>query len=67
MDKLFKLELENSNLKQKNLELLQLVETIEVILSQGNSITPQSFIIRNAIQIALGIENKESNTKTETK
>lgn len=65
MDKLFKLELENSNLKQKNLELLQLVETIEVILSQDNSITPQSFIIRNAIQIALGIEN--NNTKTETK
>ena len=65
MDKLFKLELENSNLKQKNIELLQLLETIEVILSQGNSIKPESVIIRSAIQIALGIESKESNTKPE--
>lgn len=55
------------NLKQKNIELLQLLESIEVMLSQGNFIRPQSFIIRNAIQIALGIENKKSNTKTETK
>lgn len=56
------------NLEKRNLELLQLLESIEVILSQGNSITPQSFIIRGAIQMALGIENKESNNqKTETK
>lgn len=56
------------NLKQKNLELLQLLESIEVMLSQGNSITPKSFIIRNAIQMALGIENKESiNEKLKTK
>lgn len=51
------------NLEKRNLELLQLLESIEVMLSQGNSITPKSFIIRGAIQMALGIENKESNNK----
>lgn len=51
------------NLEKKNLELLQILESIEVMLSQGNSITPKSFIIRGAIQMALGIENKESNNK----
>lgn len=56
------------NLEKQNLELLQLLESIEVMLSQGNSITSKSFIIRGAIQIALGIENKESNNqKIETK
>lgn len=38
------------------------------MLSQGNSITPKSFIIRGAIQMALGIENKENiNEKLKTK
>lgn len=56
------------NLEKQNLELLQLLESIEVMLSQGNSITPKSFIIRGAIQMALGIENKESiNEKLKTK
>ncbi|CAD8327757.1 hypothetical protein [uncultured phage] len=56
------------NLEKQNLELLQLLESIEVMLSQGNSITPKSFIIRGAIQMALGIENKESiNKKLKTK
>ena len=53
------------NLEKQNIELLQLLESIEVMLSQGNSITPKSFIIRGAIQIALGIENKESNNQKE--
>lgn len=56
------------NLEKRNLELLQILESIEVMLSQGNSITPKSFIIRGAIQIALGIENKENiNEKFKTK
>lgn len=56
------------NLEKQNQEFLQLLESIEVMLSQGNSITPKSFIIRGAIQMALGIENKESiNEKLKTK
>lgn len=56
------------NLEKQNIEFLQLLESLEIMLSQGNSITPQSFIIRGAIQMALGIENKESNNqKTEKK
>lgn len=56
------------NLEKRNLELLQLLESIEVMLSQSNSITPKSFILRGAIQMALGIENKESiNEKLKTK
>lgn len=56
------------NLEKQNQEFLQLLESIEVMLSQGNSITPKSFIIRGAIQMALGIENKENiNEKLKTK
>lgn len=55
------------NLEKRNIELLQLLESIEVMLSQGNSITPKS-VIRSAIQVALGIENKENiNKKFKTK
>ena len=55
------------NLEKQNIELLQLLENIEVMLSQGNSITPKS-VIRSAIQVALGIENKENiNEKFKTK
>lgn len=55
------------NLEKQNIEFLQLLESLEIMLSNGNSINPQS-TIRGAIQMALGIENKESNNqKTEKK
>lgn len=42
-------------LKKQNLEMLQLLESIEVMLQNGNSIHPDS-VIRGAIRIAIGMD-----------
>jgi hypothetical protein len=42
-------------MKKQNLEMLQLLESIEVILQNGNSIHPDS-VIRGAIRIAIGMD-----------
>ena len=48
--------------EKRNLEYLQLLESIEVILMNGNSIKPNS-VIRGAIQVAIGKEvNKMKQT-----
>jgi hypothetical protein len=42
-------------MKKQNLEMLQLLESIEVMLQNGNSIHPDS-VIRGAIRIAIGMD-----------
>jgi hypothetical protein len=42
-------------LKKQNLEMLQLLESIEVMLQNGNSIHQDS-VIRGAIRIAIGMD-----------
>ena len=42
-------------LKKQHLEMLQLLESIEVMLQNGNSIHPDS-IIRGAIRISIGMD-----------
>lgn len=42
-------------LKKQHLEMLQLLESIEVMLKNGNSIHPNS-VIRGAIQTAIGMD-----------
>jgi len=42
-------------LKKQHLEMLQLLESIEVMLQNGNSIHPDS-VIRGAIRIAIGMD-----------
>lgn len=41
--------------EKRNLEYLQLLESLEVMLMNGNSINPES-LIRGAIQVAIGKE-----------
>lgn len=41
------------NTEKRNLEYLQLLESLEVMLMNGNSINPES-LIRGAIQVAIG-------------
>lgn len=58
-------------LKKQHLEMLQLLESIEVMLQNGDSICPNS-VIRGAIQTAIGMEvdvtnvNDKFNTITKT-
>lgn len=47
-------------LKKQHLEMLQLLESIEVMLQNGNSIHPNS-VIRGAIQTAIGMEIDVTN------
>lgn len=47
-------------LKKQHLEMLQLLESIEVMLQNGNSIHPNS-VIRGAIQTAIGMEVDVTN------
>ena len=42
-------------MKKQHLEMLQLLESIEVMLQNGNSIHPDS-VIRGAIRIAIGMD-----------
>jgi hypothetical protein len=42
-------------LKKQHLEMLQLLESIEVMLQNGNSIHPDS-VIRGAIRISIGMD-----------
>ena len=42
-------------LKKQHLEMLQLLESIEVMLQNGDSITPNS-VIRGVIQVAIGMD-----------
>ena len=46
--------------EKRNLEYLQLLESLEVMLMNGNSINPDS-VIRSAIQLAIGKEMKAEN------
>ena len=39
--------------RKQHKEVLEVLETIEVILESGNSINPNSTILRNAIKLAL--------------
>jgi hypothetical protein len=41
---------------QKTIELMQVLEMIEASLQKGNSIRPDSFIIRNAIRLSIGMD-----------
>jgi hypothetical protein len=47
------------NLEKQNIEFLQLLESLEIMLSNGNSINPQS-TIRGAIRHAIGLETMEN-------
>jgi hypothetical protein len=42
-------------MKKQNLEMLQLLESIEVMLQNGNSIHPDS-VIRGAIRLSIGMD-----------
>ena len=42
-------------LKKQHLEMLQLLESIEVMLQNGNSIHPDS-VIRGAIRLSIGMD-----------
>lgn len=52
-------------LKKQHLEMLQLLESIEVMLQNGDSIHPDS-VIRGAIQTAIGMDINLNNKKMET-
>lgn len=55
------------NLEKQNIELIKLLESLEIMLSNGNSINPQS-TIRGAIRHAIGLETMENiNEKLKTK
>ena len=41
---------------QTLIELMQVLEMIEASLQKGNSIRPDSFIIRNAIRLSIGLD-----------
>ena len=56
---LLKIEKENNPIEEKNqkiIELMQVLEMIEASLQKGNSIRPDSFIIRNAIRLSIGLD-----------
>jgi hypothetical protein len=53
---LFELYFLNQNkMEKQHLEMLQLLESIEVMLQNGDSIHPNS-VIRGAIQTSIGME-----------
>lgn len=49
-------------LEKQHLEMLQLLESIEVMLQNGDSIHPNS-VIRGAIQVAIGMNVNLRNQK----
>jgi hypothetical protein len=49
-------------MEKQHLEMLQLLESIEVMLKNGDSIHPNS-VIRGAIQTAIGMEIDVTNVK----
>lgn len=56
-----------ANLEKQNIEFLKLLESLEIMLSNSNSINPQS-TIRGAIRHAIGLETMENiNEKFKTK
>ena len=58
-NELLKIEKENNPIEEKNqkiIELMQVLETIEHVLQNGDSINPDSFIIRNAVRLAIGMD-----------
>ena len=58
-NELLKIEKENNPIEEKNqkiIELMQVLETIEHVLQNGDSINPDSFVIRTAVRLAIGMD-----------
>ena len=56
---LLKIEKENNPIEEKNqkiIELTQVLETVEHVLQNGDSINPDSFVIRTAVRLAIGMD-----------
>jgi hypothetical protein len=58
-NELLKIEKENNPIEEKNqkiIELMQVLETVEHVLQNGDSINPDSFVIRTAVRLAIGMD-----------
>ena len=53
---------------QTLIELMQVLEMIEYLLQNGNTITPDSFVIRTAVRLAIGMDalNSEKEDLSES-
>lgn len=58
-NELLKIEKENNPIEEKNqkiIELMQVLESVEHVLQNGDSINPDSFVIRTAVRLAIGMD-----------
>jgi hypothetical protein len=61
---LLKIEKKNNSIEAKNkriIELTQVLETIEHVLQNGDSIHPNSFVIRTSVRLAIGMDVLNEN------
>ena len=58
-NELLKIEKKNNPIEVKNqrlIELMQVLEMIEHVLQNGDTITPDSFVIRTSVRLAIGMD-----------
>lgn len=63
-NELLKIEKENNPIEVKNqrlIELMQVLEMIEHVLQNGDTITPDSFVIRTSVRLAIGMDVLNKN------